>query len=136
MKTRARWLLLSSLIYIVAGCTDGNDAAVEPGSDLAQGVPPPPLDCDPLTPGYCGFPYPNNYWTEADSATVTGLRLALPAVIMARTIGGVVNLAPTIRDVWGLGVVAGEHSGSAMLDRLRQSRRPSRQCGKHLRRAL
>jgi len=89
MKTRARWLLLSSLIYIVAGCTDGNDAAVDPGPDLAQDVPPPPLDCDPLTPGYCGFPYPNNYWTEADSTAVTGLRLALPAAIMPANVDGV-----------------------------------------------
>lgn len=40
----------------------------------------------------------------------------LGAHIMARTIGGVVNLAPTIRDVWGLEVVAGRHRGSAMLE--------------------
>ncbi|MDZ7785381.1 MAG: hypothetical protein U5K56_21305 [Halioglobus sp.] len=89
MKTRARWLLLSSLIYLVAGCTDGSDAPVDPGPDLAENVPPPPLDCDPLTPGYCGFPYPNNYWTQADSASVTGLRLALPAVIMPANVDGV-----------------------------------------------
>ena len=35
---------------------------------------------------------------------------------MARTIGGVVNLAPTIRDVWGLDVVSGAHEGSAMIE--------------------
>ncbi|MCB1842559.1 MAG: hypothetical protein KDI09_06315, partial [Halioglobus sp.] len=40
----------------------------------------------------------------------------LGAHIMARTIGGVVNLAPTIRDVWGLDVVSGPHTGSAMLE--------------------
>jgi hypothetical protein len=40
----------------------------------------------------------------------------LGAHIMARTIGGVVNLAPTIRDVWGLEVVEGEHRGSAMIE--------------------
>lgn len=40
----------------------------------------------------------------------------LGAHIMARTIGGVVNLAPTIRDVWGLDVVSGPHSGSAMIE--------------------
>ena len=45
----------------------------------------------------------------------------LGAHIMARTIGGVVNLAETIRDVWGIEVVSGEHQGSAMIeDRLRQ----------------
>ncbi len=35
---------------------------------------------------------------------------------MARTIGGMVNLAPLIRDVWGIPVVTGEHSGSAMIE--------------------
>jgi hypothetical protein len=40
----------------------------------------------------------------------------LGAHVMARTIGGMVNLAPTIRDVWGIEVVEGEHRGSAMLE--------------------
>ncbi len=40
----------------------------------------------------------------------------LGAHIMARTIGGVVNLAPTIRTVWGIEEVTGEHTGSAMVE--------------------
>lgn len=40
----------------------------------------------------------------------------LGAHIMARTIGGVVNLAPLIREVWGFEVVSGKHTGSAMLE--------------------
>ena len=40
----------------------------------------------------------------------------LGAHIMARTIGGMVNLAPLIREVWGIPVVEGEHSGSAMIE--------------------
>jgi hypothetical protein len=40
----------------------------------------------------------------------------LGAHIMARTIGGVVNLAPLIRNVWGLDVVSGAHTGSAMIE--------------------
>jgi hypothetical protein len=40
----------------------------------------------------------------------------LGAHIMARTIGGVVNLAPTIRDVWGIEVASGPHVGSAMIE--------------------
>ena len=48
----------------------------------------------------------------------------LGAHIMARTIGGVVNLAPLIRNVWGLDVVSGDAEGdrvagsSAERDRL------------------
>ena len=40
----------------------------------------------------------------------------LGAHIMARTIGGVVNLAPLIRPVWGLRNKRGEHQGSAMIE--------------------
>jgi hypothetical protein len=40
----------------------------------------------------------------------------LGAHIMARTIGGVVNLAPLIRPVWGIEEKSGIHTGSAMLE--------------------
>jgi hypothetical protein len=40
----------------------------------------------------------------------------LGAHIMARTIGGVVNLAPLIRPVWGIDEKSGIHTGSAMLE--------------------
>ncbi|MBW2379680.1 MAG: hypothetical protein JRG70_09055 [Deltaproteobacteria bacterium] len=40
----------------------------------------------------------------------------LGAHIMARTIGGVVNLAPLIREVWGIEVVNRVHVGSAMIE--------------------
>jgi hypothetical protein len=45
-------------------------------------VPGPAIGCDPLTPTFCGFPYPNDYFTVADETTVTGKRLALPVVAM------------------------------------------------------
>ncbi|NJK32724.1 MAG: hypothetical protein HC927_10125 [Deltaproteobacteria bacterium] len=37
----------------------------------------PTLPCDSLVPEYCTYPFPNNVFTAADSATVTGRRLAL-----------------------------------------------------------
>ena len=70
---------LAIAVVFVAGCgTDSNSA----GGTL-------PLGCDPLTPSYCGFPYPNDYWTVADASTVTGLRLALPEATMPATLTGV-----------------------------------------------
>jgi hypothetical protein len=70
---------LAIAVVFVAGCgTDSNSA----GGTL-------PLGCDPLTPSYCGFPYPNDYWTVADASTVTGLRLALPEATMPATLAGV-----------------------------------------------
>jgi hypothetical protein len=40
----------------------------------------------------------------------------LGAHIMARTIGGVVNLRETIREVWGIEEKSGAHTGSAMIE--------------------
>ena len=39
----------------------------------------PTLECDPLVPEYCGFPFPNNVFSVTDPATPTGRRLALSA---------------------------------------------------------
>lgn len=38
----------------------------------------PLLDCDPLAPDYCAYPFPNNVFTVPDAATVTGRRVQLP----------------------------------------------------------
>ena len=37
----------------------------------------PQLECDPLVPEVCGFPYPNNVFTRVDTTSSTGRRLAL-----------------------------------------------------------
>jgi hypothetical protein len=46
--------------------------------------PDPQLDrtCDPIAPSYCGFPYPNDFWTVEDATTPTGKRLALSEAMM------------------------------------------------------
>lgn len=75
---------LISILLLTVGC--GSDVGSTGGSGGA--IPAPPLGCDPLTPSYCGFPYPNDYWTVADATTATGLRLALPEVTMPATDGG------------------------------------------------
>jgi len=80
MKHFSFLLVASSLALFAAGC--GGDTSAEGSGGTGGTVPAPPLGCDPLTPSYCGFPYPNDYWTVADSSTVTGLRLALPEVTM------------------------------------------------------
>jgi hypothetical protein len=71
-------LSLGLATVLAAGCNGDGTA----GSGGAGGSSAPPLGCDPLTPTYCGFPYPNDYWTVPDPSTVTGLRLALPEVTM------------------------------------------------------
>lgn len=93
MNKAAYWTLLACTALFAAGCGNDNSsnaqAVVGPVVDTpVEPVPPPPLDCDPLTPSYCGFPFPNDYWTESDADSVTGLRLALPQVIMPSTTDG------------------------------------------------
>tara|TARA_R110001599_G_scaffold353733_1_gene595921 strand:- start:15330 stop:17432 length:2103 start_codon:yes stop_codon:yes gene_type:complete len=93
MNNKIRWFAFSCALIITTGCSNGNNSSqvgpeVEPPAPPVEVVPAPPLDCDPLTPGYCGFPYPNNYWTAQDADTVTGLRLALPQVIMPTSMAG------------------------------------------------
>ncbi len=100
---RLGFLVVGALFSVLwpAGCgSDGSGAAGGTGGTAGAGgtggtggaggtIPAPPLGCDPLTPTYCGFPYPNDYWTVADSTTVTGLRLALPEEIMPQNEFGV-----------------------------------------------
>ena len=87
MKKSGYWVLLAGAVLLATGCGDNSSNAVAQVGP-PDPVPPPPLDCDPLTPSYCGFPFPNDYWTEADPESVTGLRLALPQVIMPSTVDG------------------------------------------------
>ncbi|MCZ6806007.1 MAG: hypothetical protein O7F08_03580, partial [Deltaproteobacteria bacterium] len=85
------WIGLAVVGLLVLGCGTGSSGTAGVGGDGGSGgtVAAPPLGCDPLTPSYCGFPYPNDYWTSADSATATGMRLALPEVIMPENNSGV-----------------------------------------------
>ena len=83
------WVI--SISALVIGC--GNDSASSTGGTGGAGgvggiVPAPPIGCDPLAPSYCGFPFPNDYFTVADSTTVTGRRLALPEAAMPETTSG------------------------------------------------
>ncbi len=93
------------LLVVAAGCSSSSTATVAPvdgGHDASpldatrrDGAPgdaaadgdaapqvatpnAPPLltlDCDPMVPTECGFPFPSNVWTVPDNTTPTGLHL-------------------------------------------------------------
>lgn len=44
--------------------------------------------CDPLDPAYCLFPFPNNYFTTADTQTDTKMRVNLNVLAMPKNIVG------------------------------------------------
>jgi len=62
------WLVLAPAL-LVAACSSSSDGTG--GDRLVY----PLLDCDPLVPEYCGFPFPSNVYTLEDSTTVTGRRV-------------------------------------------------------------
>ncbi len=45
------------------------------GAGGSTGLSYPLLDCDPLVPEFCGYPFPSNVYTKEDSSTVTGRRV-------------------------------------------------------------
>jgi hypothetical protein len=110
LPRRLRGFALAGSLALLTACSNGGN---NDWSDLfpEEPVPAPPLDCDPLTPTYCGFPYPNNYWTEDDAASVTGLRLALPQVIMPANISGVQSSPSAFNEMDGFspGIAAMTH---------------------------
>ncbi|MEZ4453296.1 MAG: hypothetical protein R3B09_27785 [Nannocystaceae bacterium] len=69
-----------------AGETD-TDALPEPDPVVAW----PTLECDPLDPNYCLFPFPNNVYTAPDPSTPTGLHLALSPVALPISADGVMS---------------------------------------------
>jgi hypothetical protein len=61
---RICWLILV-LMAVSSACESG-------GTPLAY----PLLDCDPLVPEFCGYPFPSNVYTTVDTGTPTGRRVA------------------------------------------------------------
>ena len=77
----------------VLGCSSGKTGAPDAGAPDAGPVLDGPailgkLDCDPLVPTACGYPWPNNAWLIDDATTASGKRVkfgktTLPKVFKA-----------------------------------------------------
>ncbi|MEM7436068.1 MAG: hypothetical protein AAF436_13005, partial [Myxococcota bacterium] len=64
------WVLVLGLVF--AGCSDGESTPEpEPGE-----ITYPLLDCDPLVPEFCSFPFPSNVYAVDDDTTPTGRRVS------------------------------------------------------------
>jgi len=66
---------------------DASDAAPE----VADPMAPPllTLDCDPMVPTECGFPFPSNVWTVADPTTATKLHVYFGPTTLPLTKGNI-----------------------------------------------
>ena len=70
------------------GETNAEDSSSS-GSTTGEAVVDwPNLECDPLVPAYCGFPFPNNVFSVADASTPSGRRLAFSRATMPPTVDG------------------------------------------------
>jgi hypothetical protein len=58
---------------------ESDESETSPAPDMLDEPEPlvewPLLDCDPLVPEYCTYPFPNNAFTVADPGTATGRRV-------------------------------------------------------------
>ena len=69
-SARLRFAPLLGLALFAAGC--GTDpTSTEPDPEVEFGP------CDPLVPGHCLLPWPNDFFTVEDETSATGRRLAL-----------------------------------------------------------
>jgi len=69
------WLILVS-VFLVSACSESGtlEGSGGAGGD-GNGAAYPLLDCDPLVPDFCGYPFPSNVYTVEDSTTETGRRV-------------------------------------------------------------
>ncbi|MEX1366038.1 MAG: hypothetical protein AB1Z98_23120 [Nannocystaceae bacterium] len=64
----------------------------------------PRLECDPLVPEHCGYPFPSNVFSEVDETTPTGRRLALSSPMLPRALSGVAASADAFNERDGFSV--------------------------------
>lgn len=77
----------------------GEDDSSSGGSTTGEAVVDwPNLECDPLVPAYCAYPFPNNVFTVADEDTASGRRLAFSRAAMPPTNDGFQGEPDVIND--------------------------------------
>jgi hypothetical protein len=67
--------LLFPVLLAVAACHASSSAEGPAATPLADAPPLLLLDCDPMVPSECGFPFPSSVWTVPDSSTPTGVHV-------------------------------------------------------------
>ena len=72
------------LLLLGAACSESPNTDCLLNPDACEGVEIiyPLVDCDPLVPEFCGYPFPSNVYTVADSETPTGRRVSFSRELM------------------------------------------------------
>ncbi|MGB5283109.1 MAG: hypothetical protein WBN29_01275 [Polyangiales bacterium] len=69
------WLILVSAL-LIAACSESSSGDTGGGGTGGTALAYPLLDCDPLVPEFCGYPFPSNVYTVEDSSTASGRRVS------------------------------------------------------------
>jgi hypothetical protein len=69
------WLILVSAL-LIAACSESGSGDTGGGGTGGTALVYPLLDCDPLVPEFCGYPFPSNVYTVEDSSTASGRRVS------------------------------------------------------------
>ena len=69
------WLILVSAL-LIAACSESGSGDTGGGGTGGTAFVYPLLDCDPLVPEFCGYPFPSNVYTVEDSSTASGRRVS------------------------------------------------------------
>jgi hypothetical protein len=80
----------------------------------------PTLECDPLVPEYCGFPFPSNVFTVPEAGTVTGRRVELSQAMVPVATNGMTTTLDVFntRDGFSPGIALMTHLPGAVIDGL------------------
>jgi hypothetical protein len=100
MKARSSTRALVALVALSSplwwvGCSSHGNNTVTSQDDAGSDAPTVDPACDPLVPSYCGFPFPSNFTTVADSTTKTGLRVSFSVNVLPQHQG-----VPTDPSAW------------------------------------
>lgn len=76
-------VLLAFLVPVAVAAASGCHSSSASGQQPVPGAPPLlQLDCDPMVPTECGFPFPSNVWTVPDSSQPTGMHVYFGATTL------------------------------------------------------
>ncbi len=81
--------------------SDGGESSSSTGEETTGAeavVDWPNLECDPLVPSYCGYPFPNNVFSIEDASAPSGRRLAMSRALMPPTMGGIQGAPDAFND--------------------------------------
>jgi hypothetical protein len=106
--------------YTTSGSADTTETGTTGEPEVPWDGEWPTLECDPIVPEYCAFPFPSNVFTVADASTPSGRRVQLSeAMVPVASNGAMTTLDPfNTRDGFSPGIAMMAFLPGAVIDGL------------------